>query len=300
VELEVTLQEGENVLRVVAAHAQAASEPAQRKIFYRPRPGMSTTEAAKPDLILLSVGISDYRNEAFKLDYADDDAEAVLKAFRSQQGKVFARVKTKLLPVTGQPADRLRIIRALDWLKREGTQRDLRIIFLSGHGGLDSQDNYYFFSEEHDPREDFDAYNIRWSKLLEALTAAAGKAILMVDSCHAARAAGGGRRKSTVNFDEVLRQITNRYGGVVTFAASTGIEASVERDEWQHGAFTKALLEGLEGRADGYGGKKDGVIETKELGAWVIDRVKELTGGEQHAQYLPPPDLPPFGLAVVP
>jgi hypothetical protein len=41
----------------------------------------------------------------------------------------------------------------------------------------------------------------------------------------------------------------------------------LKKREWGHGAFTKALLEGLSGSADGYGGRPDGYIETKELGS---------------------------------
>lgn len=62
------------------------------------------------------------------------------------------------------------------------------------------------------------------------------------------------------------------------------------------GAFTEALLEGLGGKADGFGGQRDGVIDSQELGNWVVDRVKELTGGDQHTVYYPSPELPPFPL----
>ena len=40
-------------------------------------------------------------------------------------------------------------------------------------------------------------------------------------------------------------------------------------------------------------------IETKELGSWIIDRVKELTKGEQHATHAQPPELPSFPLVQV-
>jgi uncharacterized caspase-like protein len=82
----------------------------------------------------------------------------------------------------------------------------------------------------------------------------------------------------------------------VIFAASTSTEVSIEKEEWGHGAFTKALIEGLSGKADGYGGKHDRVLDTKELGSWIIDRVKELTEGEQHAIHSQPPELPSFPL----
>lgn len=59
-------------------------------------------------------------------------------------------------------------------------------------------------------------------------------------------------------------------------------------------ATLQVLSEGLAGKADGYGGPADGVIETKELGAYIIDRVKTLTRGEQHATHAQPAELPSF------
>ena len=71
----------------------------------------------------------------------------------------------------------------------------------------------------------------------------------------------------------------------------------MERAEWGHGAFTKALLEGLQGKADLNG---DGVVETAELATWIVQRVRELTGGDQHAIVSPnPADLPSFALCRV-
>jgi len=89
----------------------------------------------------------------------------------------------------------------------------------------------------------------------------------------------------------------NDYYGVITFAATTDEEDSVERPEWGHSAFTKALLEGLQGKADLNG---DGVVETTELGTWIVQRVRELTNGDQHAIVSPSPaDLPSFALCRV-
>jgi hypothetical protein len=78
---------------------------------------------------------------------------------------------------------------------------------------------------------------------------------------------------------------------LVTFAASTGSEVAAELDSYHHGAFTEALIEGLlQAKATSH----DGVIETHQLGSWVIERVRELTDGKQHAIYSQPPELPSF------
>jgi uncharacterized caspase-like protein len=54
----------------------------------------------------------------------------------------------------------------------------------------------------------------------------------------------------------------------------------MERKEWGHGAFTKALLEGLETAAADF--SRDGIIYLHELDTYITDRVKILTNGKQH------------------
>ena len=174
-------------------------------------------------------------------------------------------------------------------------------LFLSGHGDLDYRSRYYFLPHNHNPNDDPDVAGVPWDTLLGNLTAVPGKAILMVDSCHAAGAVTSGQRpgesrKGAVDFTRVLKDLNNRYTGLVTFAASTGNEVSVEREEWGHGAFTKALIEGL---SDQGTIAKDGVIDTYELGSFIKTRVSELTGGSQHAIFSQPPDLPAFPLYAV-
>ena len=88
-----------------------------------------------------------------------------------------------------------------------------------------------------------------------------------------------GERRGIADITDALRELVNTEGGVVVMAASTGKEESQERPEWGHGAFTKALIEGFEGKAN-Y--NTDRTIDIKEFDLFVTNRVKELTGGAQH------------------
>jgi uncharacterized caspase-like protein len=82
---------------------------------------------------------------------------------------------------------------------------------------------------------------------------------------------------------------------VVAFASSTGREVSLERAEWGNGAFTKALVEGLGGKADLL---HNGSITLSELDAYVVNRVKELTEGQQHAVMSRPTTVSDYPIAV--
>ena len=76
--------------------------------------------------------------------------------------------------------------------------------------------------------------------------------------------------------------------------ASTGRGYSIEKSNWGHSAFTKALLEGLgEAKAD-YNGNH--TISIKEIDLYVTDRVKELTKGRQKPTTIIPDSIPDFAL----
>ena len=113
--------------------------------------------------------------------------------------------------------------------------------------------------------------------------------ILMVDTCHSGSVTG--KRRAIADMTDVLRELVNAESGVVVMTASTGKEESQERPEWGHGAFTKAVIEGLEGKAD-Y--SNDKTIDIKELDLYITTRVKELTNGSQHPTTEIPRTMPNF------
>ena len=90
-------------------------------------------------------------------------------------------------------------------------------------------------------------------------------------------------------------ELIRAESGVVVMSASTGSEVSIEDLAWGHGAFTKALLDGLDGLAD-Y--DQDGVITLKELDLYVTRNVKKLTNGSQRPTTQIPANMPDFPLFV--
>jgi uncharacterized caspase-like protein len=178
------------------------------------------------------------------------------------------------------------------------------IVFLSGHGHVDAKGQYFFCPYEHDDG-DTDGYNdvgadFIFERLNEIVNYKRGTAtinrtvVLMIDTCHAGAGVGSG---ATRNFSQpdITSALKNyeRYTGIAVYAASRGRELSEENPEWQHGAFTLALLQGLQGKAAG----PDGVVFSDKLSRWVEDEVARLTGGRQHpAFWTQPPGKDPFQL----
>jgi len=97
---------------------------------------------------------------------------------------------------------------------------------------------------------------------------------VLLDTCHAASALG----EYGVS-NQALGEVLADRAGIMVLASSSSAEYSFESKEWGHGAYTKALLEALHGRA----GQRlsPGVLED-----FVGSRVAELTQGRQHP-YVP-------------
>jgi WD40 repeat protein len=280
VEVEVTLDPGENVLTFEAAHARARSQIQTRHVTYRPPPGAGSARRAKPNLILLAIGISKYTDPLLMLHWADADARRVSELFRQQEGKLFGHVEARLLAAGDDRAGQSAILEALHWLEAEkGEAGDLRILFLSGHGTLDEHRNFYFVSQDQAADKDPKLAGVDWSRFLDSLTTGPGRPILILDACHAGAVPNGSQR-ARADLTEVVKRSADR--NLVAFTASTAAELSFEREDWEggHGAFTAALLEGLAGKADV---DKDGRVDTSELSVWLSWRVAELTQARQHA-----------------
>jgi len=81
---------------------------------------------------------------------------------------------------------------------------------------------------------------------------------------------------------------------VVVFSASTGRQGSQESPEWGNGAFTKAVIEGLSGKADF---QKTGRITLNMLDLYISERVKELTKGTQSPTTAKPTTIQDFPIA---
>lgn len=243
---------------------------------------------ARPNLYVLAVGVSEYQSYS-PLRFAHCDANEFAKALRGQKrGKVYVDVQVRKR--VNNEATRAEIMGGLQWLTDNASWSDVAVIFLSGHALTDRQGTYYFLPH------DFDPYNFLGTSVpQQELTAclakvSAGIRIVLVDSCHAGAAlnanalgtAQSGQFRTHVDIDGLANELRHTTG-VMVFASTTGTEDSFEDAKWQHGAFTKALLDGLAGRAD-Y--EKNGVITIDELVLYVSSRVKQMTGGKQVPQRL--------------
>ena len=100
--------------------------------------------------------------------------------------------------------------------------------------------------------------------------------LVLLDACHSGGVTGDG--SALASNADLLRSII-AASNVTVLTSSTSNEISREDDKWNHGAFTKVLLDafGKDGDVN-----HDGFIWMTQLTRYVVTHVADLTGGQQH------------------
>lgn len=194
--------------------------------------------------------------------------------------------------ITDEKASKDEILDGLDWLQKETTSKDVAMVFLAGHG-VNDQSGVYYFLPVNANTEKLKRTGVAFSDIKNTLSSLAGKTILFIDTCHSGNIMG--TRRGVADISGIVNELASAENGAVVFASSTGKQYSLEDPVWNNGAFTKALVEGISGKAD-YTGK--GKITINMLDLYLSERVKELTKGRQTPTTTKPNTVPDFPVAV--
>jgi WD40 repeat protein len=285
--IDVTLTQRVAELGLIAWTGGLASEVATVNVTWDGAP-----EATRK-LYALVVGISDYADSAMKLTYAAKDAHDFDRALKGQKGAYYVDVETHVL--TDREVTRSSIINGLAWLKTVATNpNDVSVVFLAEHGLTDEKQVYWFLPSDVSGSEDVHTKGVSQDEVRLALRNLSGRVLWFLDTCHAGLATA----RRPVDMNVLINNVTSvENGGIVVFAASTGRQLSAESGAWGNGAFTKAVVEGIElGKADLM---RDGFITTSGLDIFVERRVRTLTEDKQNPVMGRPPDMPDFTIAQV-
>jgi uncharacterized caspase-like protein len=242
------------------------------------------------------------------LKYARKDGQDIVSLFRKSSWYASVFVDT----LFDEAATRENIQRLHSFFSRAGIDDEV-VFFVSGHGLLDENLDFYFGTHDIDFRSP-SRKGLRYEDLEGLLDGiSARKKVLLIDACHSGEidksrirpvqvaATGTRNQKGTVTtytypsdiesdnykvgittsfelMQEVFANVTKGSGAVVISAAA-GNSYALESDEWRNGVFTFALLNGLTNRrADG---DRDREITVTELKSFVSEEVEALTNGAQ-------------------
>jgi uncharacterized caspase-like protein len=247
--------------------------------------------ATQSRLFVLAIGISKYPG-AFKLQWAAKDAEDFAMAMQRQKGLLYRDVQVKLL--TDEHATRDAILDGLEWVEKNTTQNDIGMLFLSGHGWNDASGTYYFIPANFEV-DRLRSTAVPSAEVQKTVQSMAGKVVVFLDTCFSGNVLGGSAAELRGDINRVANELVSAENGAVVFTASSGRQVALERPEWGNGAFTKALMEGLSGKADMMG---RGTITINALDYYISERVKELTENQQTPTTAKPQTIADFPVAL--
>ena len=290
---DIRLSPGENLITVsVLNGAGAESERVRlRHIYTPPQPVAGKT-------LVIAIGVSQYADVNYNLDYADKDARDIASALTTGQA-----VQTRIL--TNAQVTRSAIAALREELQALN-ENDRVVLFVAGHGVLDESLDYYYATHDFDfnrPR----SRGVPYSELEGLLDGIRPRQkLLLIDTCHSgevdkdevARLAASGsgpvsarglkrveRKAPPIGSEfasDLQREIFSdaAFGsGTHVLSSASGVQFAFESAEWKNGVFTYAILNAL--RSTGADRNRDRQIQISELRDAVRESVLRLTQGQQ-------------------
>ncbi len=296
--LDIQLCPGKNKVQVSVLNSKGAES--LKETF-----NVINNATDKPDLYLVSIGVSKYKDPKFNLNFAAKDAGDVAKFFAtcSLYNKVYVK------EITNEQATREAILDLKKTFLAQAQTKDVVMVFVAGHGVLDNDMNYYFGTYNMDfmnPASGGIAYE-ELEQLLDGIKPI--RKLFFMDSCHSGEL-DKDEYSLADNIKTEVTEVTFRDGGTVGAVAKNGFglsqsaqlasdlfadlrrgtgatiissaggaEFAMEGEAWKNGLFTYCFLSGIkENAADK---NKDGMILISEIQEYVYKKVSELSGGKQ-------------------
>ncbi|MFK7906533.1 MAG: caspase family protein [Chitinophagales bacterium] len=254
----IKLEPNVNRIKVRVSNDAGSQFSRELKVIFNP---------SKPDLHVLSIG-----PKTVNLKYTEKDAKDFLHMFSKQGGpedsKIFARVHVQEL--TGEKATTNEIRGMLEeYLYNQDVQpKDMMLLFISSHGFMEG-DDFRIHGSDYNPLRRRSTSVSFQDDITEHLSKMDCKKLIFIDACHS-----GGARGDVMNINDAIKQVSQKQNISLTFTSSSQNQLSYEDETWDNGAFTKALLDGMQrGKADENGDK---IVTVKELSDYVTTSVRKM------------------------
>jgi hypothetical protein len=280
----VKLKPGQNRIEVLASNGYSTEGDTVEVFWY--------TEDMPPTLWIIAIGVNNYKDRKIQnLEWAVHDAKEIVDIFKAQKNRVYQDVKDLLLVSDYQntTATRANIVDNFESFLKEVHQRDLVLLYISGHG-VKKQTGYYFlpYDAAFGPDNTILPSQAISHRDIRMILEGPGKKIIFMDTCHSAAVTG--RSINALNNSAMVDELQDY---AVILSSSRDDEASLETAEYRHSLFAYAIIEGMKGKADA---GRDGKITMKELMDYVSKTVREISGDKQNP-YSPQTELVDFEIA---
>ena len=231
-------------------------------------------------LHILAIGLNDYQDPNLgDLNYAEQDARAVIKAIKSKHKDTFANIDAQLL--VGRDVTSAQISEKINNLADKAASTDMAVIFFAGHGLVDERDRYYLstydLTDASTPRRG--GYSA--STFIEDISYINCKLLVFIDACYSGKLLEGYR--GTVSSEDFFREMNKTTNGTCIYTSSNKDVKSKESSRFGHGVFTQALIESFEFENSDV--DMNNRISVTEVRNYLERRIPELTGNKQRPIY---------------
>jgi WD40 repeat protein len=237
-------------------------------------------------LYVLAIGVGQYANPRYNLNYTVSDAQDFADEIKRQQEKVGRYQRVEVTRLFDQEATKANILAALKTFAGAVQPEDGAIVYFSGHGTA-QKDRFYLIP--HDlgftgaraqlraaGLEIILAHSVSDLELEEAFRGIdAGQLLLVIDACNSGQALEAKEKRRGPMNTKGLAQLAYEKGMYV-LTASQNVELAYESEALKHSYLTYALIEeGLKtGAADQ--APKDGQVLLREWFDYATQAVPRL------------------------
>lgn len=309
--IPVTLSAGINKIQVSGLNEKGVESLKEFvDIIYNP-----ATEI-KPDLHVIAMSVSSYKDDRYNLQYSVKDGRDIVSMFKTKMAEKGEFNKIFIDTLFNDNAVKENFFNLREKLLKTDIN-DQVVVFLSGHGLLDSNMDFYYATYDID----FDKPEKRGisfddlEDLLDSIPAR--KKLMMMDACHSGEvdkeegqeliamntqsssditfrgkvkefnfkgvdntiSQSGTNLQSSFELMQELFSSLDKGTGTIVISAAAGKGYALESPKWNNGVFTYTILNGLKNKAAD--SNKDQDITISELKDYSVKQVEELTGGRQ-------------------
>jgi WD40 repeat protein len=280
----IPMVDGVNTIRATAFNNQRTeSLPHEITISYK------APAIEKPNMYIVAVGINNYQNPRYNLNFAVNDANAFVGTLKSGAKDIFGNIT--VLTVFDAIAKRAGILAAIDKVKAQAKPIDVFVFYYAGHGvmsGGGGSERPEFYLVPHDVTKMYEADDLLKKLGISAREIAdfsksiqSQKQLYILDACQSGGALQSFAMRGAAE-EKAIAQLS-RSTGTYFIAASGTEQFATEVATLGHGVFTYSIIEALKGACK----STDGRITVNQLKGCVESLVPELS-----AKYKGTPQYP--------
>ena len=193
----------------------------------------------KAKLYILAIGVATYENKIFNLRFPTKDAQDFIKAIQDHSAGLYKSVIANPPPPGGNWTHDA-VLDGLDWIKKEPTNNDVAMVFISGHGMVTPDQTYRFLPYDYNPNK-IERTTVQGAEFRDFLSKIGGKVLVFLDTCYSGDVLPGGKA-IPASQDKIVNELATAENGAIVFTSSTGNQLSWEDPNWGNGVSPKLSL----------------------------------------------------------